>query len=135
MIDTANLKNIGLRGVTVADTKISHVDGANGILIYRGYRIEDLARHSTFEETAYLLLHDMLPSSEQLERFKMLLAEAGMSLISFATASSCCPRRPIRWMCSKPLFLSLQLLMVIWIRRRAKQTLIWPSGSSLGSPP
>ena len=36
-------KNIGLRGVTVADTKISDVDGENGILIYRGYRIEELA--------------------------------------------------------------------------------------------
>ena len=37
------MKNIGLRGVKVADTKISHVDGENGILIYRGYRIEELA--------------------------------------------------------------------------------------------
>jgi len=76
MTDTANVKNIGLRGVTVADTRISHVDGTNGILIYRGYRIEDLARQSTFEETAYLLLHDMLPSPEQLEGFKIQLAEA-----------------------------------------------------------
>lgn len=76
MTDTSNVKNIGLRGVTVADTRISHVDGTNGILIYRGYRIEDLAGHSTFEETAYLLLHDMLPSSEQLAGFKLQLAEA-----------------------------------------------------------
>lgn len=37
-------KNIGLRGVTVADTKISDVDGENGVLIYRGYRIEELAK-------------------------------------------------------------------------------------------
>ena len=55
-------KNIGLRGVKVADTKISDVDGENGVLIYRGYRIEDLARNSTFEETAYLLLYDALPN-------------------------------------------------------------------------
>jgi len=61
---------------TVADTRISHVDGTNGILIYRGYRIEDLAMHSTFEETAYLLLHDWLPSTDQLEGFKKLLTEA-----------------------------------------------------------
>lgn len=76
MTETDHVKNIGLRGVTVADTRISHVDGTNGILIYRGYRIEDLAMHSTFEETAYLLLHDWLPSADQLEGFKKLLTEA-----------------------------------------------------------
>ncbi|OGW39238.1 MAG: citrate (Si)-synthase [Nitrospirae bacterium GWD2_57_9] len=69
-------KNIGLRGVTVADTKISDVDGENGILIYRGYRIEDLAKNSAFEETAYLLLHDDLPTDEQLKDFKQRLAKA-----------------------------------------------------------
>ncbi len=71
-----NTKNIGLRGVTVADTRISDVDGTNGILIYRGYRIEDLAAHSTFEETAYLLLHDALPTKDQLEKFSRSLVEA-----------------------------------------------------------
>lgn len=63
------IKNIGLRGVTVADTKISYIDGANGILIYRGYRIEELAEHSSFEETAYLLLYDELPNREKLDAF------------------------------------------------------------------
>jgi citrate synthase len=72
----ARLKNIGLRGVTVADTKISHVDGENGILIYRGYRIEDLARNSTFEETAFLLHHDRLPTEDELKEFKRSLAVA-----------------------------------------------------------
>ncbi len=66
MADSSTIKNIGLRGVKVADTKISHVDGENGILIYRGYRIEDLAENSTFEETAYLLLHDALPTKSSL---------------------------------------------------------------------
>ncbi len=69
-------KNIGLRGVTVADTKISDVDGENGVLIYRGYRIEELAKNSTFEETAYLLLHDALPTAEQLAAFSRRLVEA-----------------------------------------------------------
>jgi citrate synthase len=69
-------KNTGLRGVTIADTKISDVDGENGVLIYRGYRIEDLARYSTFEETAYLLLHDSLPTSEELGDFSRRLVEA-----------------------------------------------------------
>ena len=70
------LKNIGLRGVTVADTKISHVDGENGILIYRGYRIEELAQSSTFEETAYLLHHDALPTENELQKFRKALIEA-----------------------------------------------------------
>ena len=70
------LKNIGLRGVTVADTKISHVDGENGILLYRGYRIEELARSSTFEETAYLLHHDELPTENELRKFGKELIEA-----------------------------------------------------------
>ena len=72
----ARLKNIGLRGVTVADTKISHVDGENGILIYRGYRIEELAQSSTFEETAYLLHHDELPTESELQKFRKSLIEA-----------------------------------------------------------
>jgi citrate synthase len=66
----SNVKNIGLRGVKVADTRISHVEGTNGVLIYRGYRIEALAENSTFEETAYLLHHDALPKDEQLADFK-----------------------------------------------------------------
>lgn len=70
------VKNIGLRGVTVADTKISQVDGENGILIYRGYRIEDLVQNSTFEETAYLVLHDDMPTERQLEAFRTKLKDA-----------------------------------------------------------
>jgi citrate synthase len=66
MAEANNVKNIGLRGVKVADTRISHVDGTNGVLIYRGYRIEELAANSTFEETAWLLHHDALPSEQEL---------------------------------------------------------------------
>ncbi len=73
---TVRVKNIGLRGVTVADTRISHVDGENGILIYRGYRIEELAERSTFEETAYLLHHDDLPNEAQLRQFRESLVAA-----------------------------------------------------------
>ncbi|HEY6011598.1 MAG TPA: citrate/2-methylcitrate synthase [Nitrospirota bacterium] len=76
MAEITKIKNIGLRGVTVADTKISHVDGENGILVYRGYRIEELARNSTFEETAYLLLHDALPNELELEEFRASLVRA-----------------------------------------------------------
>jgi len=64
------VKNTGLRGVKVADTRISFIDGENGILIYRGYRIEELAERSTFPETAYLLLNGVLPGRGQLEAFE-----------------------------------------------------------------
>jgi citrate synthase len=64
------VKNTGLRGVKVADTRISFIDGENGILIYRGYRIEELAERSTFPETAYLLLDGVLPGRGQLEAFE-----------------------------------------------------------------
>lgn len=64
------VKNIGLRGVTVADTKISYIDGEKGVLIYRGYRIEELACRSSFMETAFLLLNGHLPLETELERFE-----------------------------------------------------------------
>ncbi|RMG90130.1 MAG: citrate (Si)-synthase [Candidatus Dadabacteria bacterium] len=63
------VKNVGLRGITVADTKVSFIDGTQGVLIYRGYRIEDLARYSTYEEVAHLLIHGHLPSKAELEAF------------------------------------------------------------------
>lgn len=76
MNETVHLKNTGLRGVTVADTKISFIDGEQGILIYRGYRIEELAQKASFEETAYLLLNDALPNREQLDTFSKQIHES-----------------------------------------------------------
>ena len=69
-------KNIGLRGIEVADTKISNIDGDKGKLIYRGYDILELTERSTFEETAYLLLYDSLPTKAQLDEFNLKLVEA-----------------------------------------------------------
>ena len=57
----------GLEGVVVAESEISYVDGEAGKLVYRGYAIEDLAEHSTFEETTALLLNGELPSRSALE--------------------------------------------------------------------
>ncbi len=74
MTDEDTIKNTGLRGVKVADTKISFIDGEKGVLIYRGYRIEDLVKYSTFEETAYLLLKGNIPSPSELSTFKDKLA-------------------------------------------------------------
>lgn len=75
-VETVRVKNTGLRGVAVADTKISYIDGENGVLIYRGYRIEELAERSTFMETAFLLLNGHLPSGSELERFERQVVQA-----------------------------------------------------------
>lgn len=69
-------KNIGLRNIEVADTRISNIDGQKGKLIYRGYDILDLTKNSNYEETCYLLIHDKLPSKGEFEDFKDLLVEA-----------------------------------------------------------
>lgn len=59
----------GLEGVVANESAICYVFGEEGRLIYRGYDINDLADHSTFEETAYLLLKGDLPTREQLKQF------------------------------------------------------------------
>jgi len=69
-------RNIGLRNIEVADTKISSIDGENGKLIYRGYDILDLVNHSTFEETAYLLLFGELPDKKELDEFSYNLKQS-----------------------------------------------------------
>ena len=59
----------GLEGVVANQSAICYVFGEEGRLIYRGYDIHDLADHSTFEETAYLLLQGDLPTRAQLKAF------------------------------------------------------------------
>lgn len=70
--------NTGLRGVTIANTRICEVDGKNGRLVYRGYLIQDLA-NASYEEVAYLLLYEHLPAAEALKGFRtQLAAERGI---------------------------------------------------------
>ncbi|TAK35322.1 MAG: citrate synthase [Chloroflexota bacterium] len=57
----------GLEDVIALESSICLVDGTHGKLYYRGYSIEELAAHSTFEETAYLLWFGELPTSFQLK--------------------------------------------------------------------
>jgi 2-methylcitrate synthase len=67
-------KTGGLAGVVAGTTAISTV-GKEGVgLTYRGYRIEDLAEHASFEEVAYLLIHQELPSPSALGEFCCRLA-------------------------------------------------------------
>ncbi|MBI3467098.1 MAG: citrate synthase [Planctomycetes bacterium] len=65
----------GLEGIIAGETAVSSILGG---LQYRGYAIEDLARHATFEETAYLLLHGELPRREELDSFRNRLGASAV---------------------------------------------------------
>jgi len=57
-------------GVTAStESRITYIDGDAGVLLYRGYPVEQLAEKSSFMEVAYLLLHGDLPNPKQLEAF------------------------------------------------------------------
>ncbi|MBM4164026.1 MAG: citrate synthase [Lentisphaerae bacterium] len=56
-------------------SRITFIDGDKGILRYRGIPIEELAKHSTFVETAYLLIYGKLPAAAELQRFSNLLTQ------------------------------------------------------------
>lgn len=73
-------KDTGLRGVTIANTRISLIDAVQGELSYRGYDIHDLANYSTYEEVAYLLLYGELPLPSQMDEFTSTLRSERVSL-------------------------------------------------------
>jgi citrate synthase len=66
----------GLEGIVAANSGICWIDGEAGILSYRGIDIHELAEHSTFEETTYLLWNGMLPNLLALREFAAQLALA-----------------------------------------------------------
>jgi citrate synthase len=63
----ATTASAGLRDVVAAPSSICFIDGEQGILVYRGYNIHDLATHSTFEEVVYLLWNGRLPKRSELD--------------------------------------------------------------------
>ena len=66
----------GLRNVLMDETQASFIDGEQGILLYRGYSIHDLAVNCSFEEVGYLLLYGHLPNRTELESFEARLRAA-----------------------------------------------------------
>ncbi len=87
------LINTGLRGVTVASTRISDVQGKAGKLIYRGFLIQDLAEKASFEEIVHLLLYESLPSADQLARLaKDLKAARSLPAHIIRTLETCPPK-------------------------------------------
>jgi len=68
----------GYRNTASVRSAVSYIDGERGILRYRGIPIQQLAEHSTFIETALLLIYGELPSADHLARFRALLTEHEM---------------------------------------------------------
>jgi len=60
----------GFMSTASCESAITYIDGGNGVLLHRGYPIEQLAQHSDFLETCYLLLNGELPNSEEREIFR-----------------------------------------------------------------
>ncbi len=59
----------GFTSTASCESQITFIDGDKGVLLYRGYPIDQLAEHSTFLEVCYLLLHGELPNADQLASF------------------------------------------------------------------
>ncbi|WP_232685971.1 citrate synthase [Halobacterium zhouii] len=83
--------NRGLEGVTVAETRLSRVDGEAGELVIGGFPLEELAPSATYEETLFLLYEDRLPDADELASFRKRLAshrEAPPEAIDAVTAAA-----------------------------------------------
>jgi len=82
-VDIRNLRNEtgyvcyddGFGNTGSCESAVTFIDGEAGILRYRGYPIEQLAEHSSFIETAYLIINGELPTPAQRKRFSQLLTE------------------------------------------------------------
>ena len=59
----------GFTSTASCQSQITYIDGDKGILLHRGYPIDQLAEHSTFMEVCYLLLNGELPKKDELQKF------------------------------------------------------------------
>lgn len=96
----------GLDGVVAAQTRMSHVDGQNGVLIIGGYELSELAGKVTFEEAAYLLWKGSLPSADELASLTREIAAqrslpaATLHVIREAAARKAPPIDSLRMACA-----------------------------------
>ncbi len=70
--------DIGYTSTCSTESQITFIDGGKGQLLYRGYPIEQLAEHSTFLETSYLLIHGELPTKDQSTKFTNIITNHTM---------------------------------------------------------
>lgn len=75
----------GFTSTASCESKLTYIDGDEGVLLHRGYAIGDLAEHSTFMEVAYLLLNGELPSGDELAKFDTTITRHTMLHEQLAT--------------------------------------------------
>ena len=75
----------GFTSTASCQSQITYIDGDKGILLHRGYPIDQLADHSTFTEVAYLLINGELPKKEELQRFTYTITRHTMLHEQLAT--------------------------------------------------
>ena len=75
----------GFTSTASCQSAITYIDGEKGILLHRGYPIDQLAEHSTFMEVAYLLLHGELPKKAELDEFTYTITRHTMLHEQLAT--------------------------------------------------
>ena len=68
----------GFGATGACESKITYIDGDAGVLLYRGYPVEQLAEKATFMEVAYLLIHGELPNAKQLQAFSTSITRHSM---------------------------------------------------------
>src|SRR5689334_2161236 len=99
---TSAAKPRGLDGVVAAQTRLSHVDGQNGVLIIGGYELKELAGKVTFEEAAYLLWKGSLPNAEEAKTLTAEIAamrgvpESAMAIVREAARKGAPPIDALR---------------------------------------
>ena len=87
----------GFTSTASCKSKITFIDFDKGIVLYRGYPIEQLAEHSTFLETCYLLLYGELPTAQQFEAFEHRVVKYAMVHEQMTRFYSGFPAMRIRW--------------------------------------
>src|SRR5687767_3777745 len=96
----------GLDGVIAVKTRLSHVDGENGVLIIGGYELKQLAGNVTFEEAAHLLWKGHLPSPSEADVLSREMAalrsipESTMTVVREAAKRGALPSDTLRMACS-----------------------------------
>ena len=83
------------------ESKITYIDGAEGILRHRGYDIADLAENATFNEVSYLLINGELPTVEELDAFNQDLRHHTLLDEDFKAAFNSSRATLTRWRCSR----------------------------------
>ena len=106
MSTSSDTKPRGLDGVVAAQTRMSHVDGQNGVLIIGGYELKELAGKVTFEEAAHLLWKGRLPSAEEKAELTTAIAsqralpETTMNIVREAAKKGAPPIDTLRMACA-----------------------------------